>query len=108
MSEKITDLILEKFVNEEIMTKSELDRKLDDVMTRHLSAFEAKLNIRFDQIDKKFELIDRRFELIDSKFDHVELRLTGIENRNRWLIGILTTATISIIFGVVSFLIKTH
>ncbi|MDQ5920033.1 MAG: hypothetical protein QG673_89 [Pseudomonadota bacterium] len=122
MSEKITDLILGKFVNDEIMTKSDLDRRLDEIMTRHLGMFEAKLNIRFDHIDRRFEDIDRRFEdidrrfeqvdcrfgLMDAKIDHLELRLTGIENRFRWLIGVLTTASISILFGMGGFLIKIH
>ena len=76
------------------MTKSELDRKLDDVMTRHLSVFEAKLNVRFDQIDKKFAYHIKENDLLQvPKGDVTEKGIrkninVGILYIESWLMGV--------------------
>jgi tetrahydromethanopterin S-methyltransferase subunit G len=111
MSEKITELMLEKYINEEIMTKSELDRRLDVVLnkyTQHVDAkfdiLENKINAKFEAIDHRFDVIDKRFELIDHRFEQVDKRFTQMDIKYNWLIGMIVTATI----GIISVVIKLH
>lgn len=45
MSDKITDLMLEKYINEESMTKSELDRILDVLLNKYTQHVDAKFDV---------------------------------------------------------------
>ncbi|MFN8769270.1 MAG: hypothetical protein ACK5Z5_07490 [Neisseriaceae bacterium] len=125
MSEKITELMLEKYITEEIMTKSELDRRLDAVLDKYIKhidqkfdIFESKMNAkfesidhrfevidhRFEAIDRKFEIIDRKFEIIDHRFEQVDKRFAQMDIKYNWLIGMIITATI----GIIGIVIRLH
>ena len=71
MENKIIDNLLNKFVTEEIMTKSEFESRIDKIMEKH----EGRMNTRFEVIDAKFE---KRFESVE----HI------IANAVKWNIGI--------------------
>ena len=47
---KIADLLLEKFVSEEIMTKSECQVSLDRMMDKHTSAIASKSQTKEESI----------------------------------------------------------
>ncbi len=79
---KIIDVLLDKFVKEEIMTKSELDRRLDAVMEKH----EAHLDARFQQVDARFQSLESR---IDNQF-------LKIDHRYNWIIGLIITSAIGL------------
>lgn len=111
---KFGDAIIQKFINEEIMTKSELDQKLEKVMAKYIT----HMDLKFEHIDRKFEHIDRKFDHIDRKFDHIEQRFEQVDKRfaqvdkrfaqmdirYNWVIGLIVTATI----GIISIVIKLH
>jgi tetrahydromethanopterin S-methyltransferase subunit G len=97
MSEKITELMLEKYINEEIMTKSELDRRLDVVLNKYTQHVDAKFDVLENKINAKFETIDHRFEQVDKRFTQMDIKYN-------WLIGMIVTATI----GIIGIVIKLH
>lgn len=108
---KIGEAVVQKFVNEEIMTKSELDQKLDAVMNKYVNHIDRKFDVlqkdidtRFEQVDSRFAQVDARFAQVDARFDQVDKRFTQIDSRYNWIIGLIITAGISII-GV---LVKLH
>ena len=75
---KIGESIVQKFANEEIMTKSELDGKLDAVMekyTRHIDTKFAIIDDKFALMDNKIDAlradVDKRFEQVDKRFEQV-------------------------------------
>jgi hypothetical protein len=77
------EAIINKFVNEEIMTKSELDQKLDNVMSKYVAHIDQKIDTLKHDMDKRFAQIDIRYN---------------------WIIGLIITATI----GLAGVLIKLH
>jgi hypothetical protein len=96
MSKEIGELILEKFVNEEIMTKSELDRRLDVVMdkyTRHM--------------DAKFSMIGDKFTHMQKDIDNIKTDIntskTNEINRFRVILGAIGVAV-----AILGFIIKLH
>lgn len=97
------EAIIQKFVNEEIMTKSELDQKLDNVMNKYV----AHIDRKFDLIDSKFANIDNKFDLVDKQIkslkDDMDNRFAQIDIRYNWIIGLVVTATIGIIGTVIKF-----
>lgn len=111
---KFGEAIIQKFINEEIMTKSELDQKLENVMAKYITHIDRKfehMEQRFEQVDRKFEHIELRFEQVDRKFDQMELRFEQVDKRfsqmdvrYNWIIGLIVTATI----GIISIVIKLH
>ncbi len=101
---KIADLLLEKFVNEEIMTKSEFQLSLDRMMDRHEAKITANIDAKF-QTKEEFQLsIDRIMEKhevrIDAKFRTLETHLAQqflkIDVRFNWIIGLVITSVIGI------------
>ncbi len=46
-----------------------------------LAALEARVDRRFDQIDRRFKHIDRRFDQIDRRFEHIDRRFDDIDRR---------------------------
>ncbi len=101
---QLTNAIIQKFVDEEIMTKSEFTTQIDRIMGKYT-----------DHIDRKFELVDKqiqalrndmdtRFEQVDKRFEQVDKRFAQIDVRYNWIIGLVVTATI----GIVSIVIKLH
>ncbi len=74
-SKRVTSLLLEKFVQEEIMTKSEFETRIDAIMEKH----EARIEAKFDSMEARF---DRQFLKID--------------NRYNWIIGLTITSAIGI------------
>lgn len=82
MLEAIGNSVVTKFVNEELMTKSELSANLDAVM------------------EKYTKHLDKKFELIDSKFKHMEGRFTIMTSVVLGAFSILVATTISLFFHI--------
>lgn len=101
---KVSDALFQKFVSEEIMTKSELSLQLDNVMqkyTKHIDsrfdALQKDVDIRFEQVDKRFEQVDKRFAQIDVRYN--------------WIIGTVLSvgvAVIGVVIAGINFLSKFH
>ena len=72
---KIADLLLEKFVSEEIMTKSEFQISIDRIMEKH----EVRIDAKFQNMGAHF---DKQFLKIDARYN--------------WIIGLILTSTIGI------------
>lgn len=94
---QIGEAILQKFVNEEIMTKSELELKLDNVMSKYV----AHIDRKFDNMERQVEHIDQRLNLLqtdmDKRFEQVDKRFEQVDIKYRWIIGLVVTATLSIL-----------
>lgn len=58
--EEMGKSVLNKFVNEEIMTKNELDNRLDIVMQKYTLHIDKK----FAHIDEKFNHMEGRFKIL--------------------------------------------
>ena len=101
---KVGASVLQKFANEEIMTKSELDKKLDAVMNKYVDHMDRKFASLQADIDHRFKQVDFRFEQVNQRFDQVDKRFGGIDVRYNWIISLIITATI----GVISIIIKIH
>lgn len=71
---KIVDAFLNKFINEEIMTKSELDNRLDAVMQKYTK-----------HIDDRMDILDKRMDNVDKRFD-------AVLSNYKWILG--TTLTV--------------
>ena len=74
-SRKIADLLVEKFVSEEIMTKSEFQLSIDRIMDKH----EVNIASRFSEMEAR---MDRQFLKIDVRYN--------------WIIGIVLTSVIAL------------
>ncbi|MCC2625291.1 MAG: hypothetical protein K0R14_1164 [Burkholderiales bacterium] len=81
----IAGLLLGKFVNEEIMTKSELQLAIDKIMDKHEASIDNKFRIFEERIDRQFLKIDSRYN---------------------WIIGLIITATITLGAGLGGILLK--
>lgn len=89
---KIANLLLEKFVNEEIMTKSEFQMSLDKMMDRHEAKITANINAKF-QTKEDFQLsidrimdrheasIDAKFQIFDNKLQDIRSDMKNMETR---------------------------
>ena len=73
---RIGSLLLNKFVNEEIMTKSEFQLSIDRIMDKHEIS-----------IENKFHNMENKFHNMETKIDH----------RYNWITGIVVTSVIGII-----------
>jgi hypothetical protein len=82
----ITNLLLQKFVTEEIMTKSEFPSTIDRIMEKHEARFDAKFNSMEARFDAKFDSMEARFDRQFLKIDH----------RYNWIIGVVIAASISL------------
>ena len=94
---KFGEAIIQKFVNEEIMTKNEFSQQLDRVMGKYVEHFDQRIDSLQQDIDKRFEQVDRRFEQVDKRFGQIDIRYN-------WIIGLIITATI----GIISIVLKLH
>jgi hypothetical protein len=81
-NEYITNLLLQKFVTEEIMTKSEFQITIDRIMEKH----EARFDARFDAFRSEMQSMEARFDRQFLKIDH----------RYNWIIGVVIAASISL------------
>lgn len=63
-------------------------------MREALAAFEHRMDVRFDGIEKRFDGVDRRFESIDRRFETLDTKFV-------WLIGLYVTSVIA--FAVAAF-----
>lgn len=108
---KITNLLLEKFVSEEIMTKSEFQVSLDKMMDRRDAAIASKYLTKedfqksIDRIMEKHETrIDARFQLFDDKLkymaEHFDRQFLKIDGRYNWIIGLVVTSSFGL-FGLI-------
>ena len=77
-------------------------------MREALLAFEHRMDVRFDGIerrfdavDRRFEAIDRRFEAIDRRFDVIDRRFETLDTKFVWLIGLYVTSVIA--FAIAAF-----
>lgn len=80
---QIGEALVQKFVKDEIMTKSEFNQQLDRVMSKYTDHLDQKINLLQADMDKRFSQIDIRYN---------------------WIIGLTITATI----GLAGILIKLH
>ncbi|MDQ6697247.1 MAG: hypothetical protein M3Z46_07290 [Actinomycetota bacterium] len=48
---------------------------LDVTTNQQLSAFEARMDARFEAVDARFEAVDSRFEAVDSRFEALQGRM---------------------------------
>jgi len=81
----IANLLLGKFVNEEIMTKSEFQLTIDKIMDKNEANIDNKFRIFEDRMDRQFLKIDARYN---------------------WIIGLIITATITLGAGLGSLSFK--
>lgn len=98
------EALIQKFVHEEIMTKTEFVQQLDRAMGKYVEHIDRK----FDHIDQKFALVDKQISALktdmDKRFEQVDKRFAQIDVRYNWIIGLIITATI----GIVNIVIKIH
>ncbi|HJN85221.1 MAG TPA: hypothetical protein QF873_02815 [Patescibacteria group bacterium] len=73
MKKEVTTEDLLKFMQDNLVTKADLndrfaksEHKVLDIMDRRLESFEQRMNLRFDQHDVRFDMLDAK---IDFKFD---------------------------------------
>ena len=87
--EQIGNAIINKFVNEEIMTKSELDSRLEAIMQKYTKHMDDK----FDTIDAKFNIIDTRIGSIETE---MRSNFHKVEVRYNWIIGVTLSVGIAV------------
>lgn len=101
---RISDALFQKFVSEEIMTKSELGLQLDTVMQKYTKHIDNKFDILQKDIDNRFAQVDRRFGQVDKKIEHIDIRYN-------WIIGTILSVGVALaglIFAGANFLSKLH
>jgi hypothetical protein len=102
MSEKIENSFLEelgksiltKYVSEEIMTKNELDNRLEAVMGKYTK-----------HIDKEFNEIKTNFS---KEFNKVSKEFSKVDVRYNWIIGLVITSSLSALGILISIYFKIH
>ena len=82
--------------------------QLFGTMREALLAFEHRMDVRFDGIERRFDAVDRRFEAIDRRFEAIDRRFEVIDRRFEtldtkfvWLIGLYVTSVIA--FAIAAF-----
>jgi len=108
---KFGEALIHKFVNEEIMTKAELDNVMSKYVAhvdKRIDRFQNDMDNRIDalraDVDSRFKQVDKRFEQIDGQFERIDIRYN-------WILGTVLSvgiAIISAIFGAANFLSKLH
>jgi hypothetical protein len=68
--------------------------QLFGTMREALVAFEHRMDVRFDGIERRFDGVDRRFEVIDRRFETLDTKFV-------WLIGLYVTSVIA--FAIAAF-----
>lgn len=85
-STKIGNLILTKFVNEEIMTKSEFQLTIDRIMDRH----EASINAKFATVHTEMQAIEGALRTeMHAMEGRIDRQFLKIDNRYNWIIGLV-------------------
>ena len=67
--------------------------QLFGTMREALLAFEHRMDLRFDGIERRFDAVDRRFEAIDRRFETLDTKFV-------WLIGLYVTSVIAFAIAV--------
>lgn len=70
-------------------------------MRETLVAFEHRMDVRFDGIDRRFDAVDRRFEAIDRRFEAIDRRFETLDTKFVWLIGLYVTSVVA--FAIAAF-----
>lgn len=70
-------------------------------MRKALVAFEHRMDVRFDGIEKRFDGVDRHFESIDRRFESIDRRFETLDTKFVWLIGLYVTSVIA--FAIAAF-----
>lgn len=53
---------------------------LTERIDRRISAFEGKVDEKFDTVDEKFNKVDAKFDKIDARFDRLEAKVEVLQN----------------------------
>lgn len=53
---------------------------LTEGIDRRISAFEGKVDEKFDTVDEKFNKVDAKFDKIDARFDRLEAKVEVLQN----------------------------
>ena len=75
--------------------------QLFGTMREALLAFEHRMDVRFDGIERRFDAVDRRFEAIDRRFEVIDHRFETLDTKFVWLIGLYVTSVIA--FAIAAF-----
>ena len=75
--------------------------QLFGTMREALLAFEHRMDVRFDGIERRFDAVDRRFEAIDRRFEVIDRRFETLDTKFVWLIGLYVTSVIA--FAIAAF-----
>jgi len=66
-----------------------------------IQRLEARMDARFEAVDRHFDAVDRRFEAIGGRFDAVDRRFEGLGGKMStqflWLVGIQVTMLVAIV-----------
>jgi len=76
--EQIGNAIINKFVNEELMTKSELDNRLESIMQKYTKHIDAKFNSIENEMRSNFHKVDVRYNWIIGVTLSVGIALSGL------------------------------
>ncbi|MCC2626219.1 MAG: hypothetical protein K0R14_2092 [Burkholderiales bacterium] len=94
---KFGGALIQKFVNEEIMTKAELD----NVLSKYVAHTDNRIDRLQNDMDKRFDRLqtdmDKRFERVDARYN--------------WILGTVLSvgaALAGLIFACANFLSKFH
>ena len=60
---------------------------------------DARIQRLEDRVDARFDAVDTRFAVLEAKFD---VRFDAVDRKMMWLIGIVTTALIAQIAGLLA------
>lgn len=53
----------------------------DMATTNDLTALNAKIGKRFDQVDKRFQQVDKRFQQVEHRLDQLDIKIDRVEER---------------------------
>jgi tetrahydromethanopterin S-methyltransferase subunit G len=75
--------------------------QLFGTMREALLAFEHRMDVRFDGIERRFDAVDRRFDAVDRRFEAIDRRFETLDAKFVWLIGLYVTSVIA--FAIAAF-----
>ena len=75
--------------------------QLFGTMREALLAFEHRMDVRFDGIERRFDAVDRRFDAVDRRFEAIDRRFETLDTKFVWLIGLYVTSVIA--FAIAAF-----
>ncbi|MDE0318530.1 MAG: hypothetical protein OXI97_01460 [Acidimicrobiaceae bacterium] len=71
-----------------------IERRIDRLETLMYAEF-AKVDARFEKVDRRFEKMEARFEKVDRRFEKMEARMRAIELGQAKLVGRLLNDDLS-------------